>query len=72
MPPELLDAVKGLGIAGGPVFFFLWLFERAERKELQKALLSLGERGFTALEGTKNALDGIRVLFSSQPRRESR
>lgn len=39
MDPEaswLIEAVKGLGIAGGPVFAFLWWLERMERRSLQK------------------------------------
>lgn len=33
--PTLIDAIKGLGIAGGPVFAILWWLERVERKECQ-------------------------------------
>lgn len=33
--PTLLEAIKGLGIAGGPVFAVLWWLERVERKECQ-------------------------------------
>lgn len=38
MPEDLgwfLDLVKGMGIAGGPVFAVLWWLERSERKALQ-------------------------------------
>lgn len=33
--PTLFEAIKGLGIAGGPVFAVLWWLERLERKECQ-------------------------------------
>jgi len=31
-----LDAIKALGVAGGPVFAVLWWLERTERREAQK------------------------------------
>lgn len=34
--PTLFEALKGLGIAGGPVFAILWWLERIERKECQQ------------------------------------
>jgi hypothetical protein len=33
--PSIFEAIKGLGIAGGPVFAVLWWLERTERKEAQ-------------------------------------
>lgn len=68
MPPDLIEAIKGLGAYGGLVFGILWWLERDERKESQKALLLLGERAFTALEGAKNTLDGFKTLLGSSQR----
>lgn len=39
--PTLFDAIKGLGIAGGPVFAILWWLERVERKECQGTIRDL-------------------------------
>lgn len=36
MEPSFIEAVKALGIAGGPVFGLLWWLERTERIECQK------------------------------------
>lgn len=33
--PTILDGIKALGVAGGPVFAVLWWMERVERKECQ-------------------------------------
>lgn len=39
--PTLFEALKGLGIAGGPVFAILWWLERVERKECQASTREL-------------------------------
>lgn len=39
--PGLLDAIKALGVAGGPVFAVLWWLERKERVECQKTTRDL-------------------------------
>lgn len=39
--PIFLELVKGLGIAGGPIFALLWWLERKERIECQRAAKEL-------------------------------
>lgn len=63
IPPQF-DWITQLVRAGpAAIFATLWWLERGERKDLQKALMDLGEKGFTALEGTKSTLDVLRTLL---------
>lgn len=43
----VIEAIKALGIAGGPVFAFLYWLERGERKEAQKSVIGFLERLLT-------------------------
>lgn len=63
IPPQM-DWINHL-ISAGPaaIFATMWWLERSERKEKDKALMELGERGFTIAEGAKNTLDGIKTLL---------
>lgn len=63
IPPQI-NWINQL-VSAGPaaIFAALWWLERQDRKEKDKALMDLGEKGFTALEGTKSTLDVLRTLL---------
>lgn len=47
MEATFIEAIKALGIAGGPVFAFLWWLERKERIECQKITKDLMVQSLT-------------------------
>lgn len=51
-----LDAIKALGIAGGPVFAFLWWLERSERISCQKIIKDLLIQTLTVTNQSANAV----------------
>lgn len=54
--PSFLEAIKALGIAGGPVFAVLWYREQMERRECQKAYADLLVK---TLEGTHHLSNSV-------------
>lgn len=59
--PSILEIIKGLGIAGGPVFAVLWWLERTERRECQsnyrEKLLELYSTSTATVQAFKQALE---------------
>lgn len=59
--PSILEIIKGLGIAGGPVFGVLWWLERTERRTCQDdyrtKLLELYATSTATVQATKQALE---------------
>lgn len=54
-----LDAVKALGVAGGPVFAILFWLERGERKEAQKAVVSFLTQLLTVTNAATNSITEV-------------
>lgn len=52
----LLDIIRGLGIAGGPVFAVLWWLERTERQAAQKEARELLVQNLTILTQATNSI----------------
>lgn len=61
--PELFEAVKALGIAGGPVFAYLWWLERKERIESQKALPLLLEKSLNNTHEASTAINAANTAI---------
>lgn len=70
--PTIVDAIKALGVAGGPVFAVLWWLERTERKECQKAsqdllvqTLEISHRATSALGSSTAAVTELRGVLNT-------
>lgn len=60
----LLDAIKGLGIAGGPVFAILWWLERTERKECQAAIKEMLTQVLTVTVQATTTVNSVTAAVS--------
>lgn len=60
---EFLEAIKALGIAGGPVFAVLWWLERAERLECQKITRDLLTQSLTTTVQATNFINTATAAF---------
>lgn len=58
--PWAIDLIKGLGIAGGPVFAVLWWLERKERVECQKTTRELLVQVLTVTGQAANSVNAVR------------
>lgn len=64
--PWAIDAIRALGIAGGPVFAVLWWLERQERKTCQKEardllaqVLTITHQAATSISASNIALNHL-------------
>lgn len=62
--PSFLEAVSALGIAGGPVFAFLWWLERVERKECQKTIKELLVQSLAVTHQAANSVSAVTVAVA--------
>lgn len=53
--PSFIDAIKGLGVASGPVFAVFWWLERTERRECQARSLMTASEAATGLAANTSA-----------------
>lgn len=70
---DVLDAIKALGIAGGPVFAFLWWLERNERMTLQASVTAMLEKVLTNIAASTTAITEVTkaVIESSDAGRDT-
>ncbi len=62
--PGLLDAIKALGVAGGPVFAVLWWLERKERMVCQKEAHELLTQVLGVTNTAANAVTNVTKAVS--------
>lgn len=62
--PVFLELIKGLGIAGGPVFAFLWWLERKERMECQKLARDLHTQTLTITSQSTFAVTTVTAIIN--------
>jgi hypothetical protein len=60
---DMLDFVKQLGVAGGPLFFVLFWLERNERKDAQKELRDVAHQTVVALTELKAVVSQLTQIF---------
>lgn len=86
MNETVIEAIKALGIGGGPVFAFLWWLERKERIEGQKAVKEMlvqqlistqqavnsAETASEAINELKNVVVRLSAAFASVVRENKR
>ena len=61
---DFIEAVKALGVGGGPVLAFLWWLERLERKECQKAIQELLEKSIDVTHQSTIAVASVTAAFN--------
>lgn len=61
--PELLEWVKGLGTAAGPIFALLWWLERNERKDAHSELRDIAKDSTTAITKVEGAVGQLIAVF---------
>lgn len=59
MEPWFLEAIKALGVAGGPVFAALWWLERTERRECQKTVKELMVQTLTVTTHATHSVESV-------------
>lgn len=59
MEQTFLEAIRALGIAGGPVFAFLWWLERLERKDCQKTTKDLLVQTLQVTQQAANSVGAV-------------
>lgn len=62
--PVFLELIKGLGIAGGPVFAFLWYLERKERIECQKLARDMHTQTLTTTNQLTSAVTSVSTIIN--------
>lgn len=63
---ELTEILKvGGGYAVAAIFILVWMFERRERKQLQKTVVSLAVAAERARSATAHAIQGFKSLLES-------
>lgn len=62
--PSILESVSALGIAGGPVFAFLWWLERAERKECQATTKDMLVQSLAVTNQAANSVTAVTLAVS--------
>jgi hypothetical protein len=61
--PELLEWVKSLGTAAGPIFALLWWLERGERKDAHGELRDIAKDSTTAIAKAESAIGQLITIF---------
>lgn len=61
--PELLEWVKSLGTAAGPIFAMLWWLERGERKDAHDELRDIAKTSTTAITKAESAIGQLISVF---------
>lgn len=65
---ELLEWVKGLGTAAGPIFGLLWWLERGERIDAQNELKHIAKESTTAIVATEKTIEKWTSVFNGDHR----
>lgn len=60
----ILDGIRALGIAGGPVFAVLWWLERAERKECQATVKEMLTQVLTVTLQATTSITSVTVAVT--------
>jgi hypothetical protein len=61
--PELLEWVKSLGTAAGPIFAMLWWLERSERKDAHDELRDIAKNSISAIAKAESAIGQLITVF---------
>jgi len=61
--PEILEWVKNLGAAGGPIFAMLWWLERSERVDAHNELRDIAKDSTTAIAKAESAIGQLITIF---------
>jgi hypothetical protein len=62
---EILELVKGLGTAAGPIFAILWYLERGERIDAQGELKQIAKESTTAMVAIEKTVEKWTSVFNS-------